>query len=421
MRPTLRKLKNSRLLLVLEGSFVFGLAAISGCAGPTTPLGAIWELHPPTQDSPPLSQVEEEEDAAPHAAPARGLASVLSFGRDRDPKIQFDPPHQVLHGPHALKVIVDDPLGVHEGYGFEVRYHGHDVTRSFLMQARIAKLDSGSRLTLEVPSVRLSPMTEHLIEVDYTNPESGKHAFSRLKAPVCRAFESQAIQSLDEFRPDPTLMQSIEAISRQMGFNPAFAAALIAQESAFNPRSVSLARALGLTQVTPVAEEEISGIFTRWPRYPGLNGMPAPIVKWLVMRGEVNAKNEWRLNPERSIRGGLAFAQMLADRWLDSESFSKVSWTGGAGGGSADAEVARTKLILASYNSGYARVVQAINRYGAAWLTAPELKEARRYVNRIFSYCDAFERANDDEPKQERQPAALPPALIKKVMHENET
>jgi hypothetical protein len=79
-------------------------------------------------------------------------------------------------------------------------------------------------------------------------------------------------------------------------------------------------------------------------------------------------------------------------------------------------------------------VIQAINRDGAAWLSAPELKEARRYVNRIFSFCDAFEHVSSDSREPEESPrdgthvrewpaqlAPLPPALIQRVMHENET
>jgi soluble lytic murein transglycosylase-like protein len=53
-------------------------------------------------------------------------------------------------------------------------------------------------------------------------------------------------------------------------------------------------------------------------------------------------------------------------------------------------EAERTKLLLASYNSGYARVLTALRTYGKNWITSPELHEARRYVNRISSYCDYF-------------------------------
>lgn len=385
------------------------------------------------------SLTEVDLGPVPERSPARGPASasqgfgakVSSFFRGvildrggREPRIHFDPPRQILHGSHTLRVILDDPRGVtrrpDDHYGLSIRYHGHDVTRSFLMQAKVSRAPSGERLTLEVPWMRLSPASEHLIEAGYTDAAGVRRVSSRYGAPLCRAFEREVgIRSLESFRPDPELLSAIESISRQMEFNPALVAALIAQESGFDPKSVSLSRALGLTQITPLAEAEISSAYQKWPRYPGLNALPAPMVKALILLGEVNAANEWRLHPDRSIRGGLTYARALANRWLDSEQFSRVSWKG-------DTELARTRLMLASYNSGYARVSQAITRHGAAWLTAPELKEARKYVNRIVSYCDAFERAPSaaQTPPQRapaRTPKALAPQLVLRVLHENET
>jgi hypothetical protein len=355
----------------------------------------------------PDPQLEIESVDEPAGA-ARGLASVFSLGAAGNPQIRFDPPRQVLHGPHTLRIIVDDPIAVPRDTGLRIRYHGHDVTRSFLLQARFSLTGGGSRLVAEVPWVRLSPITEHLIDVDYVRPGSERRSRVRLGPPACRAFEKATLKGFDGFKPTPELAQSIEVISREMGFNPVFTAALIAQESAFNPQSVSIARAMGLTQVTPLAEEEVTDVFSRWPRYNGSNTYPAPILKWLVMTGEINAANEWRLSPERSIRGGLLFAQRLADRWAESEYVSRINWTGGDGRASrpdGDLEVARTRLMLASYNSGYSRVTQAIGKHGPAWLLAPELKEARRYVNRIFSYCEAFERGG--APVDSRESAAL--------------
>jgi hypothetical protein len=380
-------------------------ALFSGCAGPTTPLGAIWDLKPSRSEREKIVQRQEER---PDELPARALGSrapaslfgfSTGFGTDRNPTVTFDPPRQVLHGPRTVKVIIDDPRGIRAGYDLKVRYHGHDITRSFLLQAHVSRVRHGQRLVVEVPSVRLSAISEHLIEVGYRNVD-GRRAVERYHGPICRAFEHHALETTDDFNPDAQLLKAIEMVSKQTGFNPAFTAALIAQESAFNPKSVSFARALGLTQVTPLAETEVSDVFSNWPRYPGINELSAPMLKILVMSGKVNSKNEWRLNPERSIRGGLAFAQMLSDHWLDTEGYSKIGWIA-SGSGMDDAEVARTRLILASYNSGYTRVLSALHRYGSAWLTAPELKEARKYVNRIFSYCDAFQQTQEESHENE--------------------
>jgi hypothetical protein len=453
--------KPSRFALKALPIFALSLALLSGCAGPATPLGADWsltatvhndsadlaqgEVAPPAPPAIPLGPLTRPDQVARDAAilagtlvpnadgmipaPAlpssitdslsggskppvgsnvasRGIASLRNaisgaWGRsEAPPRISFDPPRQVLHGPRTIRVTIEN---TGEGpadqssellKGFKVRYHGHDVTRSFLMQAKVTRNVISKRIVLEIPSIRLAATTDHLIEMGYRAP-SGRSSVAKLPPPICRAFEAHDIHRTDDFRPDDQMLKLIESISRQTGFSPAFTAALIAQESAFNPRSVSYARALGLTQVTPIAEEEISGVHKDWPRYPGLNEISAPMLKLLVMTGEVNSRNEWRLNPERSIRGGLTFAQMLADRWTDSEGLSKVRWASGAAnaGGATDPELARTQLVLASYNSGYSRVLNAIQRNGSAWLTSSELREARKYVNRIFSYCDSFSQA----------------------------
>src|SRR5262249_52501374 len=121
-----------------------------------------------------------------------------------------------------------------------------------------------------------------------------------------------------------------------------------------------------------------------WPRYPGINELPSLWVKALVMSGKANDSNEWRLDSERSIRGGMAYMKLLIDRWSSQENMSHIQSL------YEDPQIEQTKLVLASYNSGYTRVYTAFHRYGAQWITAPDLKEARRYVNRIFSLCDRF-------------------------------
>ena len=64
-----------------------------------------------------------------------------------------------------------------------------------------------------------------------------------------------------------------------------------------------------------------------------------------------------------------------------------------------DPETARVKLLLASYNSGYFRVMSAFSRKGPEWLNAPELRGVRGYVNRIMSYCDGFSKPMPPEVK----------------------
>jgi soluble lytic murein transglycosylase-like protein len=236
--------------------------------------------------------------------------------------------------------------------------------------------------------VRLSPdVPEHKIEVSY-HGAVGTRAYGRLQPPVCRAFQVEKVVNTDRFEPPQNLLELIDHIARAKGFNPSFATAMVAQESSFHTKTVSWAKAVGLTQITPIADSELGTDSSHWPRYPGIHEMPVALLRFMIGRGEINGKNEWRLNPELSISGGLAYAQILANRWSTPEMQSRLRAQ------FKDPEVEQTKLTLASYNSGYSRVLSALNDYGHSWLSSPELDEARRYVNRIMSFCDYFSEGN---------------------------
>lgn len=340
------------------------LASALGCAGPATPLGAVWAT-----DS---SQVKNGP-----------LSFIASIFKSADSEIRFTPHRQVLHGRSPIMVSIKDPAGIKSNYRVVVRHNGLDVTHAFLKQAEVTI--KGTELTLAVPNIRLTPKNEHLIEVIYgAGTGSEMTAYARYAAPLCRAFEARAVQTTEAFSPPVNLLEVIEQASRHRGFSPAFTTALVAQESSFNTRTVSWAKAVGLTQVTPIAEDEITAELENWPRYPGLNELPAPVMKMLVLSGHVNETNEWRLDPERSVHGGLAYMKLLSQRWSSPESMARIQQH------FEDPQEGLTRLILASYNSGYSRVASAFNRHGAGFLQAGELKEARKYVNRITSFCDHF-------------------------------
>jgi hypothetical protein len=263
-----------------------------------------------------------------------------------------------------------------------------DVTRNFLSEAHVHVDQAQARLVVDYPRLRLGADSEHLIEVAYQNSVGG-FARVRYEPPVCYAFKADKVEQVGDFSPSPRLLKTIEKVSSEDGINPAFATGLVAQESGFNPRALSWARALGLTQVTPSAEEEVLQTRKDWPHYPGLNDLPIGWVKALIMTGKVNAKNEWRLNQEQSIEGGLEYTKILAKRWSSPENAAKIHGT------FHDPEKAYTQLILASYHSGYARVSGALARDGAGWLKDSDLTEARKYVNRISSFCHSFSTPPD--------------------------
>lgn len=363
----------------------------TGCAGPSSPIGAPWVFSASEVKRHRLGELRER------------LARFVGA----NPEIRFFPPRQVLHERTAATVRVYDPGGIRENYVLIIRHNGLDVTKSFLRQATIRNESEGRELVLHIPSLKLSPVKEHVIEVAYGLSEKEILAYAWYEPPHCDAFDQRSLATTGSFHPSFRVVHAIENLSAESGFSAVFTAALIAQESGFNPRTVSWARALGLTQITPAADEELVERFPAWPRHPSIDQVSVPHLKFMVLSGSVNPKNDWRLDSERSIMGGLAYLDLLSKWWSTKENIRKVERA--AVGQiqlprNADFSEERTKLLLASYNSGFARVMNAVNRMGPGWLRVRELRGARRYVSRIFSFCDSFsEEAIVASPEVEQE------------------
>jgi soluble lytic murein transglycosylase-like protein len=208
--------------------------------------------------------------------------------------------------------------------------------------------------------------------------------------PSCSAFAAnQMLFAIPDFDPPMAVLQLINQSAQRKNLNPFFVAALVAQESSFDPRALSRGKALGLTQVTSLGESEIIKRFDSWPRYPGLESIPLPLLKVSIMAGRIHSGNEWRLDPAHSIEGGVEYLSYLSDYWSRPDKRAQIERKLGPG------ENAMSEVMLASYNSGAARVSDALERDGSRWLQDEELGEARKYVRRIVSYCDHFEHRED--------------------------
>lgn len=339
------------------------ILGLTGCAGPMTPFGAV-------------NGFGKFVDKV--------TAKVLS-GISSGTNIRFSPRRQILHGRADFDVIIEDPAGVPENHHLVFIYNGQDVTSSFLKGADRAYLDPKHRqFRLTTRDVRLLPSKDHAIRVLYLRDSKSEPIVADYRPPSCQAFEPErSIASIPKFDAPPEYVQLINKHARRERLNPYYLAALIAQESSFDPQAISSAKALGLTQITSLGEGELLKNKNDWPRYPGIENMSVIELRLAVLNGKVNPVNEWRLNPDLSILGGAGYLAYLNKYWNKPEKRELLK--------SADLN----EVLLASYNSGAARVGRAIERRGTDWLQDDELEEARKYVRRITSYCDHFAHSKD--------------------------
>jgi len=302
----------------------------------------------------------------------------------RAPTLRVLPGKQVFHRAVDFKLEIRDPKGVPKPIPPEVFYNGKNLTRSFLLQADQKYLDGGKRAIVTLSDLRLKAGRDHLIDFIYRREVTDRALLAKLTPPECPAFEPQSINHTEEFSTPQALVDWIERYSIHVGMNPSFIAGLFAQESGFNPKAVSWRKAIGLAQITPIAEEEIIRTHPEWPRFPKLNDLDVPVIKWLIWTEKVRAKNEWRLNPELTTQGALTYLGMIRQYWMTEENQRTLR------NHSIGLEKEFGKLIAASYYAGPARIKRALEKFGRQWIRTQHLEDTRKYVDQVFSYCDAF-------------------------------
>ncbi|MBE0616669.1 MAG: transglycosylase SLT domain-containing protein [Proteobacteria bacterium] len=347
---------------------------VVGCVGPTTPLGAV------------------ERSAEGLEAGAGPLASTGSGPAEEPARILFSPAYQQVHGPYTWHVVVVDPAAGDRPDPSHLRvfYNGLEVTSSARFQFRVDYRRAGEParevLFLEMPHLRLRPLDDHEIVVEYTTAQ-GRPLSARYPFPSLRDLQGEEeLASTGPFAVEARVLEAVQEASRHYRINPVLLVALIAQESSFNPYALSKARALGLTQVTHLAEKDIALAFPDWPRYPGIQGFSRAKLRRLIPK-VVNGRNEWRLDPVKSVWGGAHYLAYLRDRLVHAANQPKVALAG------EDRDRVLAEASLAAYNSGLNRTLHWILRYRGSWLDQEGAREAKRYVRKILSYYGAFRSA----------------------------
>lgn len=363
------------------------LSTAIGCVGPSTPFGAVTSLKVPPQE---IKEANEKKVMV-EAPELREPTSIPILAPRKNPSISFTPDRQVLHTNRDWRIDFTDVDTRNFAQKVRIFFNRQDVTKRVLSLAKIEP--KADEVTLIFPKLRLPFDRYNQIEVQYLNSDAGL-VRKRFLPPACSMYDQGRIQNTEPFEVNTKLLEKIQKNASKYSLNPRMMAGIIGQESGFNPNAVSWAKAIGLTQVTPLAEAEILDEFDHFPRFPRLNSQPVWKIKSMIQLGKVNGKNEWRLNPNQSIEGGLAYLEYVDAYWRKEVNAQVLSTLTG------DPYMIYTQVVLASYNSGPSRVKRAIQLMKDRWIQHGDLREAYKYVNRIFSYCHHFgtlaKETNDD-------------------------
>lgn len=340
---------------------VFGFLISSSCAGPISPFGGIeiWS--------------------------GDGQAVSLKTYDQEEPGLLVYPRRQVLHKPSDLKIEfnINETLSNRTAANtpqIKVTYNDKDVTQTFLKSAML-QYNQQKQANYLFNNLELKPDRRHHIDIywRFDSAETFKHL--AYLPPNCSIKDNLPIQTTEPFHPKAEYINQIYQAASNNKLNPSLLAGLIAQESGFQPTRVSYAKAVGLTQVTSLADEEIKKIRPEWPRDQRIERLRVAELERLIQNKLLNRKHDWRLDPERAIEGGSLYIDYLLNYWSLEENKALLG---------RYPKIKPTEVILASYNSGAARVKNKIKAKGRNWLEDRELKEAFKYVNSVTSYCYHF-------------------------------
>ncbi len=344
------------------------LSLTVGCVGPVTPFGAFHTFGLLTKTS----------------------STPITINTESPIQIRFLPKRQILHDKSDLIVEIQDSEEIPSLSNVRVFFNSFDVTSTFLSNIEVKNRVKEKILEIEFKNIRLKLIDENNIRIGYTKNNS-LYA-SQFQAPTCDFFEIKPINNIQGFRPPSEYILWLTEISKKQHFNPNLLTGIVAQESGFNPNAVSWAKAIGLTQLTHIASEQIGADSKSWPQSREISSLSYMDLKQKVSSGELNHQNEWRLDPKTSLQGGAEYIGYLQKYWNLEENQLWLKKLSG------DPNIVLSQVILASYNSGPARVKNAIISANNEWLKRSELKEASKYIQKVFSYCYHFsERSVSDD------------------------
>ncbi len=336
---------------------------ITSCAGPYHPFGSKYSVPQLSHD---IFSGDKRETA---------LETTQSSN------ITFSPKYQVLHESRNFLIEIKRAPGASSKeesvYFF---YNDKDITAQVESISVIQKFNN--RIIYKIDNLTLPPIESHNFSVIYKSSPQASPIGRTYPFPNCDIHDTPILSSA-KIRARVSVKTALKNIAKKTHLNSALMAGLIEQESSFNPKAVSWAKAVGLTQITPVAEKQLLES-KEYNSYPKWGRLPASVLKNYIETGKINKNNDWKLNPRDSIQGGFDYLEYISNYWKKPQNIEALPDSLK----SNSEEI--TSVILASYNSGPSRVKRNLLKNGMHWLEANELKEARKYVYKVKSYCRQY-------------------------------
>ena len=332
------------------------LSSLCACAGPTTPFGSnVW--------------VDTKFKAR---IPASGSdAQISSF-----------PKSQLYHSPFDLVLQIKDLQSIPKSFRYDILYNGKKVERWWRGEKIIFDQRDPRIANIVFEKLSLLPGRQNEITFLYYRDEKSDPVAYTFGPPQCPLRLKTDIASISPFRSLDLSVAKIEKIAADNEINPSLLAGLVAQESGFNPFAISWAKAVGLTQITSLANQEILALKPDWQYDKSVEKLSFLQLKTSILTNRITPEQDWRLDQIKSLEGGSIYLNLLSQYWEKEEALGALEVF--------KSRPPMTDILLASYNSGAYRVKKSILREKENWLKSKELNEARKYVMNIKSYCHAF-------------------------------
>ncbi|MFG1483836.1 transglycosylase SLT domain-containing protein [Halobacteriovorax sp. HFRX-2_2] len=384
LKPTFRQHIVRVLLRASFSALFFGATLLfTSCAGPMNPFG-----------SDTLSIINDGDSFENLEAFTNILDNHLNFDNVGTSTIgiEFFPKKQNRHTIYDLYIKINSTRGKLNPENIVIFWNGRNITSSFKNNNKVIYEDD-QNIIYKINRLSLPARLETDIKIGYQYRGEIRSLY-RYEEPSCKQFTTAnnktTITTTDPFNVKTSFIDLVKREASKVHTNPSMLLGIIAQESGFNYRSVSSAKAIGLTQVTDAASQHVIKKYDTWKVDKRIEKLPYGLVKFMVRSGKINQNNDWRLNRKKSVIGGLEYIEYLKKYWRGNIDLVQKSYPKIKNLKTFEKSQLYTDLILASYNSGPFRVKSQLIKLETDWRNSDRLQEAKNYINRVNSYCYHF-------------------------------